>query len=133
MSYYRPDSVTAVTMTDASKQMLWHAKQKHSQQNAKLPIRFCLADAQAMLSARDANDPSFARQNSDAPPAVAAQSHQSSHDYSSQPQSFAPKQFDTVVDTFGLCSHRDPVAALKVSSHGRCILQHACIPSHLAI
>lgn len=25
------------------------------------------------------------------------------------------KQFDTVVDTFGLCSFRDPVAALKVA------------------
>ncbi|GIL46555.1 hypothetical protein Vafri_3532 [Volvox africanus] len=26
---------------------------------------------------------------------------------------FAPGQFDTVVDTFGLCSHEDPVQALK--------------------
>ena len=26
---------------------------------------------------------------------------------------FAPASFDTVVDTFGLCSHEDPVAALR--------------------
>lgn len=32
------------------------------------------------------------------------------------PRKLAPGSFDTVVDTFGLCSHADPVAALKASS-----------------
>lgn len=31
-----------------------------------------------------------------------------------EPRAFPPESFDTVVQTFGLCSHSDPVAALKV-------------------
>lgn len=34
------------------------------------------------------------------------------------PQAFPSESFDTVVQTFGLCSHRDPVEALKVCSTG---------------
>lgn len=38
------------------------------------------------------------------------------------PRKLSPGSFDTVVDTFGLCSHEDPVAALKArSSLGTCL------------
>lgn len=33
-----------------------------------------------------------------------------------QLQTFPPRSFDVVVDTFGLCSQQDPVTALKVRS-----------------
>lgn len=115
MSYYNPDSVTAVTMTDASKHMLWHAKQKHNQQNAKLPVKFCLVDAQAMLSNSDSANSASSANASDTHQTPSAQTGQRPPEYSLQPQGFSPQQFDTVVDTFGLCSHRDPVAALQVS------------------
>lgn len=129
MPYYKPESVTAVTMTDASKQMLWHAKQKQSQQNANLPVKFCLADAQAMLSVPDAGNFPLSRPDSDAPQALQAQADTQSSDYSSELQRFAPQQFDTVVDTFGLCSHEDPVAALKVSNHHQHMAQPNCMSS----
>ena len=114
IAYYNPEMVTAVTMTDASKHMLWYAQQKHSQQNAKLPIRFCLADAQAMLTQSDLSHAYPARPESDNSQMSAAQSDKRLRSYSPEPQVFFPGQFDTVVDTFGLCSHKDPVAALKV-------------------
>ena len=140
IAYYNPEMVTAVTMTDGSKHMLWHAQQKHSQQNAKLPIRFCLADAQAMLTQPDLPHPNVARPESDASQTSAAQSDKRLSSYSPEPQVFFPQQFDTVVDTFGLCSHKDPVAALKVCisttlnyrmaaypSCVRCILWHGVL------
>lgn len=118
-------------MTDGSKHMLWHAQQKHSQQNAKLPIRFGLADAQAMLTQPDLPRPNVARPESDASQTSAAQSDKRLSSYSPEPQVFFPQQFDTVVDTFGLCSHKDPVAALKVyistTLNYRMAAYHSCV------
>lgn len=119
LAYYKPGRAQSVTLTDASKHMLWHARQKHNDQNVQLPVSFCLADAQAMLSSSASADPDTATAttaNADGASSDAAQSKGSSRDtYRPQMTSFAPQQFDTVVDTFGLCSHSDPVAALKVS------------------
>lgn len=109
MPYYKPQHVSSVIMTDTSRDMLWHAVQKHSKQNPKLPATFCLADAQQMLSEPRHKGDSLDEGMLDTKKA-------SSSFAASRPklESFSPAQFDTVVDTFGLCSHADPKAALQV-------------------
>lgn len=67
------DSVTSITATDYSKEMLKQASIKAS----KVPVKFVQSDA---------------------------------HDLSA---TFSDERFDTVVDTFGLCSFEDPVYVLQ--------------------
>ena len=50
VQYYRHQHATSVVMTDTSGDMLWHATQKHEKHNAQLQAKFCLADAQNLLS-----------------------------------------------------------------------------------
>lgn len=122
---YYSKAATSITMTDTSKNMLWHARQKHDKYSVHLPVTFCLADAQSMLSQRktDAGVPEEACLHS-------SKVQQPESSYQDKLQTFGPAQFDTVIDTFGLCSHADPVAALRVSRHaliGYKILRHlAC-------
>jgi len=109
LSYYNNQQVNSVTMTDTSKNMLWHARQKHDRRSSTLPVKFCLADAQRMVSDPSASQPNRKRDD-------ASMSEQSQHASRLQDklETFSPAQFDTVIDTFGLCSHEDPKAALQV-------------------
>lgn len=95
-------------MTDTSKNMLWHARQKHDRHGSTLPVKFCLADAQRMVSGPSASQ---AKRKHEA----AIKSEQSQHASRLQDklETFSAAQFDTVIDTFGLCSHEDPKAALQ--------------------
>ena len=109
LPYYSSQRVSSVTMTDTSKNMLWHARQKHDKQYSTLPVHFCLADAQNMLSnveIQELDSHIGATQTSDQP--------QSASRPQEELKTFRPAQFDTVIDTFGLCSHADPKAALQV-------------------
>ncbi len=96
-------------MTDTSKNMLWHARQKHDRSTSTLPVKFCLADAQRMVSDLSASQTAMNHDD-------ASMSEQSQHASRLQDklETFSPAQFDTVIDTFGLCSHEDPMAALQV-------------------
>lgn len=74
-------------------------------------VRFTLADAQTLSpggsggsSSGDLQQPQQIEQPSFGPQLAA-------------PEGFRPGQFDTVVDTFGLCSCDDPVGALQVNEH----------------
>ena len=109
LSYYNSHQVNSVTMTDTSKNMLWHARQKHDRHGSTLPVKFCLADAQRMVSGPSASQ---AKRKHEA----AIKSEQSQHASRLQDklETFSAAQFDTVIDTFGLCSHEDPKAALQV-------------------
>jgi len=109
LSYYNNQQVNSVTMTDTSKNMLWHARQKHDRRSSTLPVKFCLADAQRMVSDPSASQPNRKRDD-------ASMSEQSQHASRLQDklETFSPAQFDTVIDTFGLCSHENPKAALQV-------------------
>lgn len=100
---YYSKAATSITMTDTSKNMLWHAKQKREKYNVDVPVTCYLSDAQRMLS----NDDELSKQDF-------SKVSQPSSTYQDKLQTFSPAQFDTVIDTFGLCSHADPVAALKV-------------------
>lgn len=100
---YYSKAATSITMTDTSKNMLWHARQKREKYHADVPVTFYLSDAQRMLS----NDDVSSQEN------TSKVQHPTST-YQDKLQTFSPAQFDTVIDTFGLCSHADPVAALKV-------------------
>ena len=90
-------------MTDTSKNMLWHARQKRDQCHPDVPVTFYMSDAQRMLS----NDDDSSQEDT-------SKVQQPTSTYQDKLQTFSPAQFDTVIDTFGLCSHADPVAALKV-------------------
>ena len=96
-------------MTDTSKDMLWHARQKHDKYHVNMPVTFCLADAQRMLSSNMTDDevPTGA-------PLHSTKVQRPESTYQDKLHTFNPAQFDTVIDTFGLCSHAEPVAALKV-------------------
>lgn len=90
-------------MTDTSRDMLWHAAQKHEKQSPQLQAKFCLADAQNLLSEPSSGIPGQDISDIEGSQSAAQQ----------KLQTFRPAQFDTVVDTFGLCSHADPRAALQ--------------------
>lgn len=107
--YYNNQQVHSVTMTDTSKNMLWHARQKHDRRSSTLPVKFCLADAQRMVS-----DPSASQANRKHDDASTSEQSQHASRLQDKLETFSPAQFDTVIDTFGLCSHQDPKAALQV-------------------
>ena len=75
-------------------------------------MQFLLADAQELLSDPAAN---AAPETSDSPNHVAT-AHPQAHRFQDKLQTFSPAQFDTVIDTFGLCSHEDPKTALQVAN-----------------
>lgn len=100
---YYGKAATSITVTDTSKNMLWHARQQRNQYHADVPVTFYLSDAQRLLS----NDDELSKEDF-------SKVQQPTSTYQDKLQTFSPAQFDTVVDTFGLCSHADPVAALKV-------------------
>ena len=112
-------------MTDTSKNMLWHAMQKHDMNTTSLPVKFCLADAQQMLSHSDAPSTAIsdASESSVYDKISTTQNLPQAPRYQEKLETFSPAQFDTVVDTFGLCSHEDPKAALMVQfSPTSCLL-----------
>ena len=98
--------------------MLWHAKQKYDVQlrskaeKAGVPVSFALSDAEHLCStSQPAADSGIVGR-----PGFGAEGH-----------TFPAHSFDTVIDTFGLCSHEDPAAALEVSSESA----FSCIELHL--
>lgn len=97
LRYYPFKSIGSLTLTDLSKEMLWHAKEKFIKMTEHRPalpadaVLFKRADAQHLT--RDSND---------------------AHGSSAPPPPFLPASFDTVIDTFGLCSISNPVQALQV-------------------
>eukprot|EP00884_Botryococcus_braunii_P008076 jgi/Botrbrau1/1726/Bobra.116_2s0068.1 len=99
LPYYPLRSMKSLTLTDVSKEMLWHAKEKYakmmeqSHAHASTEVGFKLADAQHLTG----RSPPEAGE--DVPKTTTSQ--------------FIPASFDTVVDTFGLCSIPDPVTALQ--------------------
>lgn len=95
-------------MTDTSKNMLWHARQKHDRHGSTLPVKFCLADAQRLVSGPSASQ---AKRKHEA--AITSEQSQHASRLQDKLETFSPAQFDTVIDTFGLCSHEDPKAALQ--------------------
>ncbi len=125
LSYYNSQQVNSVTMTDTSKNMLWHARQKHDRHSSTLPVKFCLADAQRMVSGPSASQ---AREHEDA---ITSEQSQHASRLQDKLETFSPGQFDTVIDTFGLCSHEDPKAALQVLAPpiGLQSVALRCIPS----
>ena len=98
-------------MTDTSKEMLWHARQKHDKFNPSLPVTFCLADAQKMVPLSDQGG------NFSDKTILPSARQEPASKYQENLQTFSLGQFDTIIDTFGLCSHEDPIAALKVRPH----------------
>ena len=137
--YYRLKQLSSLTLTDTSRYMLWHASQKWRDKQAakavQLPVSFFLSDAQHLAPAPDhphAGGETAAQQHSpqrrmqiqenaqqhaeeqgkEAEPVPAPVSSI----FTSRTGGFAEGSFDSVVDTFGLCSHSDPVAVLRVGA-----------------
>lgn len=147
LPYYPLDRLRSLTLTDTSRPMLVNAADKlREMTRGEAPptrVRFELADAQRLVargsagsggdsagsssSSRDARSgsssggeegahaPGTPRQAGEPHAAEAAPARPALREL----QTFPPHSFDVVVDTFGLCSQRDPVTALKVGS-GAC-------------
>lgn len=121
--YKRSNGVSSVTLSEPSREMLAEARQKairlsegRGSRGGDLPrINFVLARAESLLvEVKDdksskkkgsetifgPNDAVDFEENSSAPPLPA-------------PGRFLPRSFDTVVDTFGLCSVEDPKGAVE--------------------
>jgi methyltransferase OMS1 len=134
LPYYRYNQLTSLTLTDTSKYMLWHASQKFREKWLRkaqlLPVSFYLTDAQKLspppVTAATAPGAAAAQQQTQkhaAPDAMSGGGGGASIDpgpaqvssvFSSRTSGFQDGCFDTVVDTFGLCSHGDPVKVLRV-------------------
>ena len=126
LKYYPLDSLSSLTVTDASAQMLWHAAQKQQQLSAgQTPVHFRVTNAACVRSAGPSADlPSFRSSSNNAENSTdgtggdgggstpfSVDSAAGSSQTFSAPLS---QQYDTVIDTFGLCSHKDPVEVLRV-------------------
>ncbi len=108
--------------------MLWHASQKYRDRPAtkgsSLPVSFFLSDAEKLASPQAAaavptsdleakGRPSGA--DIDAKESASGQHSHVSGVFPTRTHAYGENSFDTVVDTFGLCSHGNPVHVLKVS------------------
>uniref|UniRef100_A0A061SI55 Methyltransferase OMS1, mitochondrial n=1 Tax=Tetraselmis sp. GSL018 TaxID=582737 RepID=A0A061SI55_9CHLO len=104
LAYYPYHQMTTLTLSDASSPMLEIARDKVvklTDEKCLADITLCTARVEDLLQCessmcspdRDCIHPSSVIQPCDVP--------------------FKPESYDTVVDTFGLCSHSDPVEALR--------------------
>ena len=126
LPYYPLSRLSSLTLTDASPCMLAAAYDKHRAQQrrraadpATPPVRFLLADAQHMLAAPSSSSGSEGAAAAAAPgEPVGGGGGGFVRPELQRAQRFAPASFDTVVDTFGLCSHEDPVRVLQVRRGG---------------
>ena len=112
LPYYSSPTVKSLTLTDTSREMLMRAHEKHAtaEKNGKAQVQnvsFCLADIEKLCS-DGANTNAVIEsdqvedENTRFGPALRTTRH------------LHPGTFDTVIDTFGLCSCENPVKALKV-------------------
>jgi methyltransferase OMS1 len=131
LPYYSLGDVKSLTLTDSSRQMLLQAKDKLGKvaQDRGSVVRFCLSDAQALCANGDAGNGlelgeaaerwwGRRKQHTDTStvPAAAEDVQTRYGPALRTPHQFPPHSYDTVVDSFGLCSIDDPVAALKVGT-----------------
>jgi methyltransferase OMS1 len=123
LPYYRYDKLNSLTVTDSSKYMLWHASQKYrdrqAAKNSSLPVSFFLSDAEKLASPQPAaavptSEATRNQSGADAKESESGQQSQVSGVFATRTHAYAENSFDTVVDTFGLCSHGNPVHVLKV-------------------
>ncbi|KAK3264147.1 hypothetical protein CYMTET_27094 [Cymbomonas tetramitiformis] len=108
LPYYplQNQTVSSLTLTDKSIPMLKEAQQKliklYSDMDVSKVIFQC-TDAEGMCRSHDHTTY----------PSQKRIPKQVSENTISEPNTFEERSFDTVVDTFGLCSHENPVQALK--------------------
>lgn len=101
-------AISSLTLTDSNREMLQHAWDKYRDMmrlEPAVPVRFTLADAQALSGGSGAAAGDAAPSPPPRAPGFGPQF--------AAPETFATAQFDTVVETFGLCSCSDPVQSLK--------------------
>lgn len=129
LPYYKYDNLKSLTLTDSSKYMLWHASQKYRDiQAAKkfsLPVGFFLSEGEKLTESQSAASVPTSKLMAQAISTEAAERNKSpsgegepsevSSVFTTRTNEYAENSFDTVVDTFGLCSHADPVQVLKVT------------------
>ncbi|KAK9825459.1 hypothetical protein WJX81_004780 [Elliptochloris bilobata] len=86
LPFYAPRQLTSLTLTDSSRGMLFHARKKAAAKPLGAAVRVA-APPRGDASGAGALVPAL--------------------------RVYEPATFSTVVDTFGLCSHADPVATLR--------------------
>jgi len=114
MKYYKPNLITSLTCVDRNREMLLEAKEKAGVLGEGVPVRFALANVERLLpvgqhgDGGDFDDDNNSDNGEDPmTPYGPALRKEVCFDPSRQ-------QFDTIVESFGLCSCSDPVLALKV-------------------
>lgn len=139
LPYYDLDRLKSLTLTDTSRQMLLNARDKYdalrqraggsSEEGQGRVVRFALGDGHRLVrpagsssssgSSSKAAGATPAGGEDGAAAAVAGGEEETRFGPALRtPQTFEPESFDCVVDTFGLCSHDDPVQVLKVRDWG---------------
>lgn len=110
LAYYSSPAVTSLTFVDSSREMLLQAYDKHksTKSSTTIPASFVLADVQHLCSCPGSRTEPFPSESQTSPttrfgPMLRNQ------------QTMDESSFDTVVDTFGLCSCENPLQALQVS------------------
>lgn len=117
LKYYDENKVSSLICSDSNREMLLEAAEKAKE--SKVPdVQFCIANAEQLTSTDNPSMPDDANESPYGP--LLRKTHE-----------FSPGQFDTVVDTFGLCSCSDPdlaikemVAALKPGKGQLILLEH---------
>ncbi|WPT13064.1 Methyltransferase OMS1 [Picochlorum sp. SENEW3] len=103
--YYDTDKVTSLICTDRNRDMLLEAKEK----SGDLNVTFAVADVLDLTSGHD----SVNRGGGGMGDAQTVKEHGPYGPALRQPVQFPENHFDTVVDSFGLCSCADPVHAVR--------------------
>jgi methyltransferase OMS1 len=106
LTYYHGDKVETLTCSDKSREMLLEATEKAKKECMVKNINFCIAD---VLNLTDAETIGSNSNTNAKTPETSSRYGPLLRDTVVFPES----HFDTVVDTFGLCSCEDPVKAIK--------------------
>lgn len=123
LGYYKWGQLNSLTVTDTSRHMLFYARQKLVARQPDVPVCFCEADAQHLCLPSAADEGSKGNTGSSAQtsgghasPGIAAPHDAAARSPPQLSEQLPRQKFDTVIDTFGLCSHASPVEALKAAS-----------------
>ena len=106
LTYYDGKKVETLTCSDKSREMLLEATEKAKKECMVKNIKFCIAD---VLNLTDAESTDSTSKKKAKNPEIPSRYGPLLRDQVVFPEN----HFDTVVDTFGLCSCEDPVKAVK--------------------
>lgn len=122
LPYYNFAKLSSLTLTDTSRQMLINAQEKYKEarEGMHVPchtrVSFCLCDGHRLVHSQEATEMPSPKQAHTREQKDGAEWETRYGPALRTVHTFPPGTFDAVVDTFGLCSHEDPVQVLKAGN-----------------